>query len=66
MFINFFHKKNLAVNEIMWKDSVETGRSQTTTWSMYFQCWIPKSMNSLSESRKCVIPVVCVKIGKGT
>jgi len=32
---------NLAVNEIMWKNTVERGRPQVAIWRI--ACWIPKA-----------------------
>jgi hypothetical protein len=37
--------KNLAIDEIMWKDIVESDRSQMTVWSLCIACWIPKDTN---------------------
>jgi len=34
--------KNLAVYEIMWKNIVETGRSQMAKRRTRIACWIPK------------------------
>ena len=39
----------LSVYEKMWKNSVQPGRPQMTTWRMRFACWIPKSTNTHSE-----------------
>jgi hypothetical protein len=38
--VTFFF--NRPVYEIMWKNIVELGRPQRTTWRMRFECWIPK------------------------
>jgi hypothetical protein len=35
-----FFLENRAVCEIMWKNVVESGRSQLTIWSMRIACWI--------------------------
>ena len=32
----------------MWKNTVESGWPQVTTWSMRIACWIPKATNTLS------------------
>jgi hypothetical protein len=39
----------LAFYEKMWKNSVQPGRPQMTTWRMRIACWIPKSTNTHSE-----------------
>ena len=50
MFNNFiFFPPNLAVYEIMWKNILEPGRPQVTTWRMRIACWIPKAENTHSE-----------------
>ena len=38
-----------AVYEIMWKNTVESGRTHTTIWRMRIVCWIPKATNPHSE-----------------
>ena len=42
MFNNFIFG-NRAVYEIMWKNTVEPNRPQTTTWRMRFAYGVPKS-----------------------
>ena len=49
MFNNFFFSDDRAVNEIMWKNTVEPGRPQTKIWGMHIACWIPKAINTHSE-----------------
>ena len=44
-----FFPENRAVYEIMWKNNVEPGRPQKTTWRMPIVCQIPKATNSHSE-----------------
>jgi hypothetical protein len=39
--IMFF--KNHSICEVMWKNSVECGRPQTTIWRMCISCWISKA-----------------------
>ena len=46
MLDNFFFE-NLAVYKIMWKNTVESGRPQTTIWRI--ASWIPKATNTRSE-----------------
>ena len=41
--------ENCAIYEIMWKNILELGRSQTTTWRMHIAYWILKATNTLSE-----------------
>jgi hypothetical protein len=41
--------ENRTVYEIMWKNFVERGRPQMTTWRMRIICWIPKATNNHSE-----------------
>jgi hypothetical protein len=57
VFSNFFFE-NRAVYEIMWKNSVVTGRPQVTIWRMRIACWIPKAINTHSE-QTCVILIDC-------
>jgi len=40
---------NRAVFEIMWKNSVQPDRPQTTIWRMHIACWIPEATNTHSE-----------------
>jgi len=42
----FFFLKNHAVYVITWKNIVETGRQQMTTFDMYIAFWIPKITNT--------------------
>jgi len=44
--ITFFFFENRDVNEIMWKNIVELGRSQITIWRMRIACCIPKATNT--------------------
>ena len=46
--VTFFFE-NRAVYEIMWKNTVETGRRQMTVWRMRIACWIPKATNTHSQ-----------------
>jgi len=45
MFNNFF-PENRAVEETMWKYTVERGRPLTTVWRMRIACWIPKDTHT--------------------
>jgi len=47
VFSNFFF--NRAVYEIMWKNIVERGRPQMTTWRMHIAYWIPKATNTQTQ-----------------
>jgi hypothetical protein len=47
LFIFFF--ENRALYEIMWKNIVETDRSQMTICRMRIACWITKATDTLSE-----------------
>ena len=49
LFNNLFPPDNRAVCEIMWKNIIESGRPQVTTWLMRIARWIPKSTNTRSE-----------------
>jgi len=40
---------NLAVCEIMWKNTAELGRPQKTIRRKRFACWIPKATKTHSE-----------------
>ena len=44
-----FFFENSAFYEIMWKNIVERGRPQMTTWGKRITCWIPKATNTHSE-----------------
>jgi len=44
IFSNFF--KNCAIDEIMWKNTVEPDRSQMTVRCMCSSRWIPKATNA--------------------
>jgi hypothetical protein len=37
---------NRAVYEIIWKNDVEQGTPQVTTWHIHIACWIPKATNT--------------------
>ena len=45
----FFGGGDRAVNEIMWKNTVERGRPHMTTWRMRFACRIPKATDTHSQ-----------------
>ena len=40
--------ENPALYEIMWKNILEPGRSQKTTWRM-ITCWVPQATSVNSE-----------------
>jgi hypothetical protein len=42
-FSNFFLVETRAVNEKMWRNTVERGRPHMTIWRMRIACWIPKA-----------------------
>ena len=42
-----FFFENHAVYEIMWKNTLKSGRPQITIWRMSNTCWIPKTANTL-------------------
>jgi hypothetical protein len=46
---NTFFYENGAVNEIMWKNIVESGRPQMTIWRTSIACRIPKATNTHSQ-----------------
>jgi hypothetical protein len=48
MFRIFFFE-NRAIYEIMWKTTVEPGRSHVTIWRMRIACWIPMTAKAHSE-----------------
>jgi hypothetical protein len=48
MFSNFF-SENRDGYAIMWKNTVESDRQQTTIWRMDIVWWIPKATNTHSE-----------------
>jgi len=43
---NFFSFENRAVYEILWKNTVDPGRPQTTIRRMRIACWMPKATNT--------------------
>jgi hypothetical protein len=45
----FFFLENHAGYEIIWKNTVKSGRPQVTIWRMRIAYWIPKATNTLSE-----------------
>jgi hypothetical protein len=47
--ISFFSFQNRAVYEILWKNTVERGRTQMAIWRMRVACWIPKATDTHSE-----------------
>jgi hypothetical protein len=47
MLNNFFENRDL--HEIMWKNTVESGKPQMKTWRMSIACSIPKATNTSSE-----------------
>jgi len=49
MFNNLFLFETRAVFEIMWKNALEPGKPQMTTWRMCIACWITKATNTHSE-----------------
>jgi hypothetical protein len=48
LFCNFFFL-NRAVNEIMWKNTVEPDKSQMTVWRMRIACWLNEATHTRSE-----------------
>jgi hypothetical protein len=46
---NNVYPKTVAVYEIMWKNIVEPGMPQMTTWRMRIACWITKATDTHSE-----------------
>jgi hypothetical protein len=45
--VQYLFSENRAVYQIMWKNIVERGRPQTTTWRKHTACWLPKATNTL-------------------
>jgi len=45
--ITFF--ENLAVNEIMWENIIQSSRPQMTIWHKLIEFWIPTATNKHSE-----------------
>ena len=46
--INFFVETR-AVHETMWKNTVESDRSQMTIWRMRIACWVTKATITNSQ-----------------
>ena len=42
--------ENRVVYEKMWKNTVERGRPQMTTWRIRFACWVPKATDTHSQN----------------
>jgi len=42
--------ENRTVYEIMWKNTVERGRSQMKIWRMRIACWISKATNTHTQA----------------
>ena len=49
MFNNLFFPENYALNEILWKDIIESDKLQVTIWRMRIAGWVPKATNANSE-----------------
>jgi hypothetical protein len=49
MFGKFFFFENLIVYEVIWKTTVESGKTHMATLHMRIACWIPKATNTRSE-----------------
>jgi hypothetical protein len=47
--------ENRVIYEIMWKNIIEPGRSQMTTWRMRVACWIPKATNTHTHTKYVLI-----------
>jgi len=47
--INNFVFENSAVDEIIWKNSVEPGTPRTTICRIHIACWIPRATNKPSD-----------------
>jgi hypothetical protein len=47
--MQYFLLEYRAVYEIMWKNIVERGRPQITTWHMLIACWITEATNTHSQ-----------------
>jgi hypothetical protein len=46
---NNFLFENHAVNEIIWENIVEPGRTKMAIWHIRIACWIPKATNTPAE-----------------
>ena len=44
--VNNFLFENSAVYDIMWENTLDPERTQTTIWPMRFACWIPKATDA--------------------
>ena len=56
-----FFPENRAVYETMWKNFVERGRPQMTTWRMRIACWITESTDTHKNTHThtgCVILII--------
>ena len=47
--VNNIFFKNPAVNEIMWKNTVEPDKPLMTIWCMHIACWIPRFTDTHSK-----------------
>jgi hypothetical protein len=50
-----FSPDNRTVYEIMWKNTVEPGRTQMIIWRMRFAAFIPKATNTQSENAPLIV-----------
>jgi len=48
--ITSFFSENRAVCKIMWKNTVDPGRPQMTTWRMRIASWIPKVTHTHTQN----------------
>jgi hypothetical protein len=56
MFSNLFVFKNLAINEVMWKNTVESDRVQMKIWRMRIECWLTNATLKMC-SNYCFFPL---------
>jgi len=59
--VTFFFFENLAIYDIMWKNTVEQGGPQMTIWHMRIACWIPKGTDTNGDRGSTVVKVLCYK-----
>jgi hypothetical protein len=51
--------ENRAAYEIMWKNTVEPGRLQTTVWHKHLASWVPKATNTHTQNKWYILLFHC-------
>jgi len=57
-------KKNHAVDEILWKNTVEPGRLHMALWRMRIACWIPTAIYTHTHSEYVILILHCINVAQ--